>query len=56
MELDTGAEVSVIPEATYLLLFPDKQLMKSGVVLKTYTGESITVARFVCNTKHNLLT
>ena len=43
MELDTGAEVSVLPESTYLSLFPEKALTKSAAVLKTYTGESIPV-------------
>ena len=43
MELDTGAEVSVIPEATYKSLFPDKQLSKASVILKTYTGEQIPI-------------
>ena len=41
MELDTGAEVSVLPESTYLSLFPEKALIKSAAILKTYTGESI---------------
>ena len=39
MELDTGAEVSVLPESTYLSLFPEKKLVNSAAVLKTYTGE-----------------
>lgn len=43
MDPDTGAEVSVLPESIYRSLFPQKQLAKSTVVLKTYTGKSIPV-------------
>ena len=43
MELDTGAEVSVLPESTYLSLFPEKKLVMSAAILKTYTGEPIPV-------------
>ena len=44
-QLDTGTEVSVLPESTYLSLFSEKKLVKSAAVLKTYTGESIPVVR-----------
>ena len=44
MELDTGAEVSVIPESVYKSMFGNKQLVKSSFQLKTYLGDSIPVA------------
>ena len=44
MELDTGAEVSLIPEVMYRSLFSHKELLKSSIVLKTYMKESIPVA------------
>ena len=43
MELDTGAAVSIISDQTRRSLFPDVQLRKSRLVLKTYTDESMTV-------------
>ena len=43
MEVDTGAAVSIISEATRTKLFPHLKLHKSKVVLKTYTDEPIQV-------------
>ena len=37
-ELDTGAAVSVMAENTFNRLFPEQQLQRSSVRLKTYTG------------------
>ena len=44
MELDTGAEVSLIPEVMYRSLFSHKELLKSSIVLNTYMKVSIPVA------------
>ena len=44
MEIDTGAEVSVISEGTRQAIFPELQLTKSNVLLKTYTNEVMSVA------------
>ena len=43
MEIDTGAEVSIIAEDTFKALLPGLTLSHSGVVLRTYTHESIPV-------------
>ena len=43
MEVDTGATVSVISEETLGKLFPDATLQRTTVVLRTYTGETMTV-------------
>ena len=46
MELDTGASVSIISEATYYQLWPQGQapvLRESHVKLKTYSGEQVAV-------------
>ena len=43
MEVDTGAAVSIISEETYKKLFPNLNLQKVPIGLKTYTGESIPV-------------
>jgi len=43
MELDTGAEVSVIPSATWHSLFPDVTLQPSNAKLTTYGREALTV-------------
>ena len=43
MELDTGASVSLVSEATWRRLFGDKSLLPSPVRLKTYTGQGIKV-------------
>ena len=43
MEVDTGAEVSIIPDSTRKLLFPNVKLEKTNVVLKTYTEDIIPV-------------
>jgi len=44
MELDTGAAVSVISEQTQRRLFPQTTLKPTSVLLRTYTGEPMTVA------------
>ena len=41
MEIDTGAEVSIIAEDTFKALLPGLTLSPSSVVLRTYTHESI---------------
>ena len=41
MELDTGSAVSVISKKDYDALFNTVRLQKTGVLLKTYTGEKI---------------
>lgn len=43
MEVDTGAEVSLISEKTYDMLFPDMELEQSDIILKTYTNEHMAV-------------
>ncbi len=43
MEVDTGAEVSIVSESTYKSLFPSTRLAKANVVLKTYTDTPIPV-------------
>ena len=43
MEIDTGAEVSVISEGTRQAIFPELQPTKSNVLLKTYTNEVMSV-------------
>jgi len=43
MEVDTGAAVSVISEATKNKLFPGIHLNKTPVMLTTYTGEQMAV-------------
>ena len=46
METDTGASASVINEAVYKLISrgePKPQLQPTQAVLKTYTGEQISV-------------
>ena len=43
MEIDTGAEVSIIAEDTFKALLRDLTLSPSSVVLRTYTHESIAV-------------
>ena len=43
MELDTGAAVSIISDATRKALFPSQKLHKSKLVLKTYTEEPMQV-------------
>ena len=44
MELDTGASVAIIPEQTRNSLFPNVQLRRSMIALKTYTNELMAVA------------
>ena len=43
MELDTGAAVSIITEATRRAMFQDLKLCESSIVLKTYTDEPMQV-------------
>ena len=43
MELDTGAEVSIISENTREEIFPQDQLQPSELKLKTYTNEPMKV-------------
>ena len=43
MELDTGASVSLISEATLNKLWPGRTALPSSVNLKTYTGEKVSV-------------
>ena len=43
MELDTGAAVSLISEATKRKYFSSEELSSASLVLKTYTAESISV-------------
>jgi hypothetical protein len=43
MEVDTGAEVSVISEKTWQKHFPEQKLKPSQVILKTYTDGIIPV-------------
>lgn len=43
MQVDTGAEVSVILEYTYKLHFPHLAPSKSSVVLKTYSDQIMPV-------------
>ena len=41
MEIDTGAAVSIIPKGIYLDKLSQHPLVKSKVVLKTYSGERL---------------
>lgn len=43
MELDTGAAVSLVSEATYKQLFADTPLSETSTTLKTYSGEPLRV-------------
>ena len=43
MELDTGAAVTIFSEKLYKELFPDALLRPSSVLLKTYSGERLSV-------------
>ena len=46
MELDTGASISIVSEATYNRLWPQGKapaIQESNVKLKTYSGEQLTV-------------
>ena len=43
MELDTGAEVSIISEKTREEIFPEERLRSSDLKLKTYTDEPMKV-------------
>ena len=43
MEVDTGADVSIIPFSTWRSHFPDIPLQSSAILLKTYTNEKLSV-------------
>ena len=43
MQVDTGAAVSIIAEATQQKLFPNAHLKQSSVQLQTYTTKSLEV-------------
>jgi len=43
MEVDTGAAVSVISEATKAQLFPGVCLNDTSVMMTTYTGEQMAM-------------
>ena len=43
MEIDTGASMSVMLEATYQKICPTRELEVSNVKLQTYTKEPIPV-------------
>ena len=43
MEIDTGASLSLISEATWKRLWPNKRLLPSTVKLRMYTGEPLSV-------------
>ena len=43
MEIDTGASLSIMSEQTKQQKFPNLEVKLSLVVLKTYTGEQLTV-------------
>ena len=43
MEVDTGAAVSLMSEATQKKLFPQAKLQKTTLRLQTYTAETLSV-------------
>lgn len=43
LELDTGATVTPMTVQNFKTLFPDKQIQKLSVILKTYTGEPLKI-------------
>ena len=43
MELDTGADISIISESTYQSMFASVPMQPSSLLLKTYTGERMSV-------------
>ena len=43
MEIDTGVGPSLVSEATFNELFPDRPLSPASVRLRTYSGEPTTV-------------
>ncbi|KAK3544974.1 hypothetical protein QTP86_030418, partial [Hemibagrus guttatus] len=52
MEIDTGAAVSLVSDAIYSEILSHLPLKPPDVVLKTYTGESVTMKGFTqlaCN-------
>ena len=52
MELDTGSAVYVLPYKQYKERFGHMKLAKSGITLKTFTGEKITPkGEMKCNVK-----
>ena len=44
MEVDTGAAVTVMSEEQHKKLFPRTKLQPCSLLLKTYTGEAMSVA------------
>ena len=44
MEIDTGALLSLVSEATYQQQWPHKRLLPNTTRLRTYTGEPLNVA------------
>ena len=42
MELDTGSSVSIITHELYMTKFNEIPLLKTELLLKTYTGKNIT--------------
>ena len=54
--MDTGADISIISEETRKVLFPTQKIYESDLILKTYTGEPITIigtCMCVCSTETN---
>ena len=43
MEVDTGAAVSLVSEETHQWMWPDKPLQPATTVLRTYSGEHLSV-------------
>ena len=43
MEVDTGASLSVMSLSTFRGLWPQRELLSSSVILRTYSGEKIPV-------------
>ena len=43
MEVDTGADISIISEETRKALLPTQKIYKSDLVLKMNTGEPFTI-------------
>ena len=43
MQVDTGTTVSLVSEETYCRMWPQKSLQQATTVLRTYSGEQISV-------------
>ena len=43
MEVDTGAAVSLVSEETYCHMWPQKSLQQATTVLRTYSGEQLSI-------------